>query len=141
MFKTKKLSKNFWPLFPQTQKPGVFFQALTICFLGAAFVSALPGFLPTLFPPRARYSGVAFNYTLGQALLGGTTPLVATTLVSWTGDPITPAYYLMLSGFLGVLASIFAKPLHQEVLLNSLLSSIPFTRKGKLTSYRYSKSV
>jgi len=28
LLKTKKLSKNFWPLFPQTQKPGVFFQAL-----------------------------------------------------------------------------------------------------------------
>ena len=112
-----------------------------ICLLGAAFVSALPGFLPTLFSPLERYSGVAFNYTLGQALFGGTAPLIGTTLVTWTGDPISPAFYLMLSGFFGLLASILARPVLQEASWSDFFSRILFTRNGKLMSYRYSKSV
>lgn len=112
-----------------------------ICVLGAAFVSALPGFLPTLFSPLERYSGVAFNYTLGQALFGGTAPLIGTALVSWTGDPTSPAFYLMVSGFFGLLAALLAKPVFQEASWRSFLERIPFTRKGKLMSYRYSKSV
>ena len=105
-----------------------------LSFLGAAYVSALPGFLPSLFSPLERYSGVAFNYTLGQALFGGTAPLIATTLVTWTGDPKAPAFYLMLSGFCGLLASLFAKPVFQEAFSHSFFSRIPFRIKGKLTS-------
>lgn len=109
------------------------FQAV-LSFLGAAFVSALPGFLPSLFSPLERYSGVAFNYTLGQALFGGTAPLIATSLVTWTGDPTAPAFYLMLSGFCGLLASMFAKPIFQDASSHSFFSRIPFMIKGKLTS-------
>lgn len=107
-----------------------------ICVLGAAFVSALPGFLPTLFSPKERYSGVAINYTLGQALFGGTAPLIGTMLVTWTGSLVSPAFYLMLSGFIGLLASLFAKPIGQEAAWSSFLSRRLFTRNGKLMSYR-----
>ncbi|MBP6950997.1 MAG: MFS transporter [Alphaproteobacteria bacterium] len=110
----------------------IFMGALS--FLGAAFVSALPGFLPTLFSPLERYSGVAFHYTLGQALFGGTAPLIATTLVTWTGDPKSPAIYLLLSGFFGLLASLFAKPILQDAFWASFWSRIPLTIKGRLMS-------
>lgn len=112
----------------------IFMGALSV--LGAAFVAPLPGFLPTLFSPLERYSGVAFNYTLGQALFGGTAPLIATTLTTWTGNSMAPAVYLMLSGFFGFLSAFFAKPIGQEATFNFWLARIPFTRKGKLMSYR-----
>ena len=41
--------------------------------------------LVELFPTRTRYTGVAIGYNLGQALLGGTAPLVGTALVHLTG--------------------------------------------------------
>lgn len=117
----------------------IFMGALSI--LGAAFVAPLPGLLPTLFSPLERYSGVAFHYTLGQAIFGGTTPLIATTLTTWTENPMAPAYYLMLSGFFGLLAALFAKPINQEAIFYSWLARIPFTIRGRLMSYLYSKSV
>ena len=48
-----------------------------------------------LFPTRTRYSGLALSYNLAVALCGGTTPLVATWLVSVTGSTLAPAFYLM----------------------------------------------
>lgn len=45
-------------------------------------------------PENVRYSGIAFSYNLGNALFGGSTPLVVTLLTEKTGV-ITPAYYLI----------------------------------------------
>ncbi|WOO41342.1 MFS transporter [Rubellicoccus peritrichatus] len=47
----------------------------------------------TRAPYRCTVVSVAYNITL--AILGGTTPLVATWLIHETGDIMTPAYYLM----------------------------------------------
>ncbi|HUX78964.1 MAG TPA: MFS transporter, partial [Alphaproteobacteria bacterium] len=134
-FLTFVLALPLFSLIAHTQSlMNIFLFQGAICILGAAFVSALPGFLPTLFSPLERYSGVAFNYTLGQALFGGTTPLIGTTLVTWTGDPKAPALYLMLSGVFGLLASLLAKPILQETAWSTFFSRRPFTIKGKLTS-------
>jgi MHS family proline/betaine transporter-like MFS transporter len=46
-------------------------------------------------PENVRYSGIAFSYNLGNALFGGSAPLIVTLLTEKTGL-ITPAYYLML---------------------------------------------
>ncbi|MCW8444721.1 MFS transporter [Fluoribacter gormanii] len=45
-------------------------------------------------PENVRYSGVAFSYNLGNALFGGSTPLVVTLLTEKVGL-ILPAYYLI----------------------------------------------
>lgn len=45
-------------------------------------------------PENVRYSGIAFSYNLGNALFGGSTPLIVTLLTEKTGL-ITPAYYLI----------------------------------------------
>jgi MHS family proline/betaine transporter-like MFS transporter len=46
-------------------------------------------------PENVRYSGIAFSYNLGNALFGGTTPLIANLLIENVGF-IAPAYYLIL---------------------------------------------
>lgn len=46
------------------------------------------------WPENVRYSGIAFSYNLGNALFGGSTPLIVTLLTEKTGL-ITPAYYLI----------------------------------------------
>jgi len=83
---------------------------IVMALLGSSYHSAVGGVFPSLFSPTERYSGVAFHYTLGQAIFGGTAPLIATGLVTWTGNPIAPAFYLMAATFCGVIAVFLSKP-------------------------------
>jgi len=84
-----------------------------LCIMGSAFLASAAPQFPKLFAPLERYSGVAFHVALGQALLGGTTPLIASALVNWTGNPTAPGYYLMSCGLLGVIAAFLVKPVPQ----------------------------
>jgi len=47
------------------------------------------------FEVELRFSGVATSWNAGNALLGGTTPAIATFLTDQTGSPIAPAFYLI----------------------------------------------
>lgn len=85
-----------------------------LCIMGSAFLASAAPQFPRLFKPLERYSGVAFHVSLGQAILGGTTPLIAASLVAWTGNPVAPGYYLMFCGFLGIIASFLLKPVSQN---------------------------
>jgi MHS family proline/betaine transporter-like MFS transporter len=62
-----------------------------------------------LFPTRTRYSGLALSYNLAVAICGGTTPLVATWLVTVTGSTLAPAFYLMAAA-LGTTLAALAMP-------------------------------
>ena len=46
-------------------------------------------------PENVRYSGIAFSYNLGNALFGGSAPLIVTLMTEKIGL-ISPAYYLIL---------------------------------------------
>ncbi len=76
--------------------------------LAAWFQGPMNLFMANLFSPETRYSGLAFSYSIGMAIFGGTTPMIATFLVDWTGSPVTPAFYIILgslAGLVGVLQS------------------------------------
>ncbi|WP_050043537.1 MFS transporter [Bradyrhizobium sp. LTSPM299] len=51
--------------------------------------------LAELFPTRVRATGISLTYSLGVAIFGGFTPAIITALISWTGQPVTVAFYLM----------------------------------------------
>lgn len=53
-------------------------------------------YLSEIFPVEIRYSSFAFCFNSANALLGGTAPLIATQLIHMTGNPISPAYYLLI---------------------------------------------
>ncbi|KAA0919915.1 MHS family MFS transporter [Dietzia sp. ANT_WB102] len=55
-----------------------------------------------LFPTAIRFTGHAVAYSLGYAIFGGTTPLIAASLVESTGSSMAPAYYVMAIAALGV---------------------------------------
>jgi MFS transporter, MHS family, proline/betaine transporter len=57
-----------------------------------------------LFPAAVRYTGVSLGYGLAFGILGGTTPLVATTLIDVTGYDLAPAFYVMLAALMGLAA-------------------------------------
>ncbi|MBT5541176.1 MAG: MFS transporter [Alphaproteobacteria bacterium] len=90
------------------------FQIL-ISLLSICFVAPCSAVLPELFPPEERYSGSAFSYSLGVAILGGTAPLIVASLVNH-GFIMGPAFYLIFSSILGFLA-VFDVKLFQDVKL------------------------
>jgi len=71
------------------------------------FNSTTPSTLPALFPTKVRLFTVAIGFNISVSLFGGTTPLVAETLVSGTGNMMVPAYILMVAGVVGAITLWF----------------------------------
>jgi MHS family proline/betaine transporter-like MFS transporter len=58
--------------------------------------------LVEIFPLRTRVTSLSFAYSLTLAVAGGTAPLVSTWLVERTGQPLAPAWYIMIYGFIAL---------------------------------------
>ncbi|WP_144138327.1 MFS transporter [Paraburkholderia sp. BCC1884] len=75
--------------------------------VAAVFQSALggphPGMLATIFPAKVRTLGVTVSYNLAVTLFGGMTPLTVTTLISWTGNRMIPAAYIVASSAISLM--------------------------------------
>ena len=79
-----------------------------------AAVGALGGavslvIIPESLPRSVRSSGFAVAYALAVTVFGGTAQLVVTWLIRVTGDPLSPAWYLIASGIVGVAAMMMMK--------------------------------
>ena len=67
-----------------------------------AFVTAtMFKYLAVLFSPSNRYSGQSFGWALAVAFIGGTAPLIAQFLVTWSN--LWPAMYVSLIGLIAFL--------------------------------------
>lgn len=73
----------------------------------------LGSYLPSLFPPRVRYTGVSIAFNIGGILGGGLTPLVAQKL-SENGGATPVGYYLALAGVLSLVGLIPMKARYAE---------------------------
>ena len=62
--------------------------------------------IPELLPRAVRSAGLSISYAFVVTVFGGTTQLVITWLIGVTGDPLSPAYYLILTSIIGVAAMI-----------------------------------
>jgi len=60
--------------------------------------------LTEIFPNQARSSGVATSYSVSVAVFGGTTQFVIAWLIGATGDPLSPAYYVILTSLISLWA-------------------------------------
>ena len=89
--------------------------------IGTGFAGAVAGFLllgllyvpqlatisatfPALFPTAVRFAGFAIAYNISTSIFGGTAPMVGSALISATGDPLMPAYYMMAACLVGLVA-------------------------------------
>jgi len=61
---------------------------------------------PAMFPTHVRFAGFAIAYNVSTSLFGGTAPAVNDWLTGVTGDPLTPAYYMMAACVVGAIALI-----------------------------------
>ncbi|CAO3433033.1 MFS transporter [Azospirillum endophyticum] len=57
------------------------------------------------FPSRVRASGLSIVYSIGVSVFGGFAQFVVTWLISVTGDPISPAWYVSACAFATFCAS------------------------------------
>ena len=63
-----------------------------------------------MIPEPIRCTGLSLAYNTSVGWFGGTTPLIATWLIVQSGDPISPAYWVMLAGILSLFAAMFFMP-------------------------------
>jgi MHS family shikimate/dehydroshikimate transporter-like MFS transporter len=70
---------------------------------GAAWMSEL-------FDARLRYSGASLGFQVGAALSGGFTPLIAATLLAWSGGATWPISAYLIGLACVTLAATFAAP-------------------------------
>jgi MHS family proline/betaine transporter-like MFS transporter len=66
-----------------------------------------------------RYGAVSIGFNIAVSAFGGTTPLIAETLVAGTGNPMMPAYMLMFAGLVGAVTLFFAPEVAGKPLLGS----------------------
>ena len=75
----------------------VWLTVLMSCYLGPFFAVVVE-----LFPTAQRYTGLSTGYNIAAALFGGTAPLMATLLIEWSGDILSPSLYLSLCALISL---------------------------------------
>jgi len=63
--------------------------------LKVIYYGSLGAVLSSIFPAETRVRGMGISYSLGAMIFGGFSPFAVTWLISKTGDPATPSFYLM----------------------------------------------
>lgn len=59
-----------------------------------------------MFPTEIRYTGIAFGFSVGAALAGGTAPYICTWLVDATGNPLAPAFFLIVTALITLIPAM-----------------------------------
>jgi MFS family permease len=62
--------------------------------------------IPESLPKSVRSAGFSVAYALAVTIFGGTTQLVVTWLIGATGNPLSPAWYLIVSSAVGLVAML-----------------------------------
>ncbi|MBI1197053.1 MAG: MFS transporter [Phenylobacterium sp.] len=75
--------------------------------LYAPQLATISATFPAMFPTQARFAGFAIAYNVATSLFGGTAPAMNSWLISETGDTLMPAYYMMGSCVVGMIALVF----------------------------------
>ncbi|MEU8493490.1 MFS transporter [Pseudonocardia alni] len=55
-----------------------------------------------LFPTRVRYTGVSIGFNIGGVIGSGLVSVIATSLVSLSGNTLAPAFYLVFAALVGI---------------------------------------
>jgi MFS family permease len=66
-------------------------------FIFSVGLGAVYAFLSEAFPRSVRSSGIAVLYALSVTIFGGTTQFVVAWLINFTGNPLVPAWYLIIA--------------------------------------------
>jgi len=98
----------FWLL--DTQRPLCIWSAVVfgLSVGHGAMYGPQASFFSELFGARVRYSGASLGYQLASVFAGGLSPLIATTLLGWSGGKPWPIALYMMGMACVTLASVYA---------------------------------
>lgn len=68
------------------------------------FAGAFAPFMVESFPTRVRMSGISLGNVIGFSVFGGSAPLVASYLISTTGNANAPGFYLIVCSVISLIA-------------------------------------
>jgi MHS family proline/betaine transporter-like MFS transporter len=71
-----------------------------------------------LIPNAIRCTGLAFAYNTSIGFFGGTTPMISAWLISSTGDPISPAYWVTGASAVSLFTAVFLIPESKDMSLD-----------------------
>lgn len=70
--------------------------------------AVFPSFFTEMFGTRSRYLGFALPFNVGAMLFGGVAPFIGTWLIAVTGNPSSPAFFLILVGVLSLIGLLLS---------------------------------
>ncbi len=110
-----------WPIFDAVTGNPTFTTMLIAECIAMTFLSFYTGVIPSIlaeiFPTQVRYTALSVSYGFSVMIFGGFAPLIATRLIAGTGNPASPAFFVMFAGLISVWAILkmpdrFNAPLH-----------------------------
>jgi MHS family proline/betaine transporter-like MFS transporter len=99
---------NIWGL--------VLVQGIGACIL-TLYTGVICSILSEMFPTNVRYTALSTSYGFAVAIFGGFAPWISQYLIKVTGDPVSPAYYVMAAGFVSFIAVLYVKERAHEAIL------------------------
>ena len=63
-----------------------------------------------LMPQAVRCTGLALAFNIAEGYFGGTTPLIASWLVSSSGNPLMPGYWVAVAGAITLITAVWFTP-------------------------------
>jgi MHS family shikimate/dehydroshikimate transporter-like MFS transporter len=114
----------FWLI--DTGSPVLIWIAMSVCVIGNSLIYTVSGALTAeLFPARLRYSGISFSQQMAGLPGGALTPIIATTLVNWSGGKSWPvAAYVAMAALVSFSAIYFASKKYR-VSIQDVLTRVP----------------
>ncbi|WP_018126083.1 MFS transporter [Desulfovibrio oxyclinae] len=107
------------PLYVWLANDGLY-GAIAVQFLLAMLVAVPLGSAPAmfveLFPACDRLSGYSVAYNIGLGVVGGATPMLATSLIEMTGSSVAPAALLATAGLMAFAVTLWMKDGSREAL-------------------------
>src|SRR5262249_54169359 len=95
---------TFWLMDAYPSLATAIFAVGLLNLIKAGYSGVLPSVLCEQFPVATRAVGVAFAYSISVTIFGGFAPFGATWLSAQPRDPLRPAYYLMATALLSIMA-------------------------------------
>jgi MHS family proline/betaine transporter-like MFS transporter len=77
---------------------------ITVAIFMLIYTAPASAVLAELFPTPVRATGISLTYSLGVTVFGGFTPAIITALISWTGQPVSVAFYLIGAALISLAA-------------------------------------
>lgn len=74
----------------------------------SALFAVLPAYVSRLFDTQVRFTGISLSYGIAAGLVGGLTPLLASSLFLWAKSPWPIALYLTIVGIVSLIAIILS---------------------------------